>query len=354
MLLILVIIFGSLLARSDAIQSVIDGSVKASANYDIKFQSDSVGDFSENSIRKSSSDRAQSKDLSFPPSISLSSFSRTTTSLEKGPVHKSVDRSDPRVTTGSIDRYTRRLSAKHNKADADKYSNISWAQMSKDSKSSMRNEVVKETLRKFAGIYSDKSKVKNLGIEKFVLVNVLQINLNQNENHNLKYLHLLQNWYCFSQRYGLQPVTYIVPSYDKSFEEQVQDFHSLGIQGNFLTYPNSLFWDLVSQKTTSVVGGPQRVSYAGTLPTFKHFGALVMVVPLLEVLELGYNPIYLDLDIAFVRDPIPHMIRGTADFVVSIEMRTCILPSVVEVAVHTNWLKAEPNTGTKSIHYLML
>lgn len=240
----------------------------------------------------------------------------------------------------------RRLSRQHKMSEADKYSNISWSQMSKDSYDPNRLNLVKEALKSVGGIYGDREMAKKIGVEKYVLVNVLQLQLHVDKtSQNLKYLHLLQNWYCYANKHGLKPLTYIVPSYEKTFEEQVKDFSSLGITGTFLPYPNSLFWSIVAQKSTSILGGPQRVSYAGTLPTFKHFGALVMVVPLLEILELGYHTIYFDLDISFVRDPIPHMIRGDADFVTSLEMKTCLCPSAIEVGKHQDWLKTEPNTG---------
>ncbi len=70
-----------------------------------------------------------------------------------------------------------------------------------------------------------------------------------------------------------------------------------------------------------------------------------MLVPLLEILELGYDVVYIDLDVALVHDPIPSLVRGKADISLSIEMKTCICPSVIETAYWADWKRNEPNTG---------
>jgi hypothetical protein len=57
--------------------------------------------------------------------------------------------------------------------------------------------------------------------------------------------------------------------------------------------------------------GKEYGSYRGKEVTFQHFGALVMLVPILEVLEAGYSGVYLDVDVAVLMDPIPFMVKGT-------------------------------------------
>ncbi len=52
------------------------------------------------------------------------------------------------------------------------------------------------------------------------------------------------------------------------------------------------------------------VDYEGHLPTYKHFGFLVTLIPILEALMAGFNVIYFDVDIALVKDPLPHMVTG--------------------------------------------
>lgn len=68
-----------------------------------------------------------------------------------------------------------------------------------------------------------------------------------------------------------------------------------------------------------------------------------MLVPSLEVLLLGFDVVYFDLDLTLVTDPLPAISLGTADLRVSFEQRTCIFPS--QWARQINWEGMEPNTG---------
>jgi hypothetical protein len=103
------------------------------------------------------------------------------------------------------------------------------------------------------------------------------------------------------------------------------------------------------------VGERGRVDFRGARPTFDHFGALVMLVPLLEVQQVrlpiypptrhlpgatapvssllslprrpqrfGLDVVYLDIDIALVKDPLPFLARGADDISVSPEVRGCL------------------------------
>jgi hypothetical protein len=101
------------------------------------------------------------------------------------------------------------------------------------------------------------------------------------------------------------------------------------------------------------------------VPSFASHGALVMLVPVLEVLLHGYNCIFFDVDIAMVLDPVPFLTRGQADFVSSVEMRSCpdtytptyLDPSAAGHKHHKtvnsmdgiNWYTIEPNTGIMSV-----
>lgn len=75
-----------------------------------------------------------------------------------------------------------------------------------------------------------------------------------------------------------------------------------------------------------------------------------MLVPVLEVLSLGYNVIYLDIDISMLEDPIPLLLHGDADFVVSEETRGCTFHSFIkkelDFSPQTITSNIEPNTGT--------
>jgi hypothetical protein len=157
-------------------------------------------------------------------------------------------------------------------------------------------------------------------------------------------MKLLLNWYCFARHYGYQPVTYLLPTGDKNFSTSVKELRKLGIHSHFLTYPEELFWKLCLNKTTPLLPATHhRASYEGTEISFKTFGALVMLVPALEALLLGYDVIYFDLDISFVTDPLPAISLGNADLKVSIEQRACLFPT--QWAPQINWEDTEPNTG---------
>ena len=86
----------------------------------------------------------------------------------------------------------------------------------------------------------------------------------------------------------------------------------------------------------------------GLHPSFEHHGALVMLVPVLEVLSLGYDAIFFDVDISLLRDPIPFMVRGHVDVVMSPEIRVCHYPSRYPLL---DWTTIQPNTGIMYIRH---
>lgn len=69
--------------------------------------------------------------------------------------------------------------------------------------------------------------------------------------------------------------------------------------------------------------GKSNAAYDSTSINFATYGALCMLIPAYEVLQAGYNVIYFDLDIGLVQDPVPFLLKGNADFVVSPETRGC-------------------------------
>ena len=208
--------------------------------------------------------------------------------------------------------------------------------------SSTRLKQVQKTLSLVSGIYVDKSRAYPLGLQKTVMVNLIAFSGAEDWNHY--YIKLLLNWFCYASHYGYQPVTYLLPTGDKNFSASAKELQKLGIYSHFVPYPEELFWKLCLNKTTPLLPPRHnRASYDGTDISFKTFGALVMLVPSLEVLLLGYDVIYLDLDISLVTDPLPAISLGTADLTVSIEQRACIFPS--QWASQINWEDAEPNTG---------
>ena len=58
---------------------------------------------------------------------------------------------------------------------------------------------------------------------------------------------------------------------------------------------------------------------------------------------MGFNVIFFDVDIALVKDPLPYLIAGNADVIVSPELRVCTFPSFSPESY--GWKSLEPNTG---------
>lgn len=106
---------------------------------------------------------------------------------------------------------------------------------------------------------------------------------------------------------------------------------------------DDLFWLLIQYKSKKFTG-KLHADYEGNIPNFHNFGSLPMLVPQLEMLFHGYNVIYFDVDQSLIIDPIPFMVKGDADFISSIEIRSCpeIYPSSYKY--NMDW-RVEPNTG---------
>jgi hypothetical protein len=171
-----------------------------------------------------------------------------------------------------------------------------WVDQMIKSRDPNRNELVLEVAARVSGIYKEKEVAKALKIENTILMNVIS-HLDKTNLYN----ELLTNWQCFTSYHGLQAVTYILPSPTKNFSTMVQDFRNMGIETEFLPYPEEQFWALVSKKSNGIVPGGGHCDYETLVPSFEHFGALVMLVPIYELVKLGHNVIYIDLDIGFVQ-----------------------------------------------------
>jgi Nucleotide-diphospho-sugar transferase len=207
-----------------------------------------------------------------------------------------------------------------------------------------REALVKATLASAAGVYRDKERGRALGIEKTVFLTVAAYNSKENIFH---YKIYFRNFLCFAQFYDIDLVVYILHHNLPDVEHEVASLKRLGVK--VLTYPDELFWTLVSQKTSKVMAGKTFADYSGDVPSFKSHGALAMLVPQLEALQLGYDVIYFDVDIGLVQDPVPYITRGDADFVVSIEQRACPEEYPTSRKFHTDWEGMEPNTGTMMV-----
>jgi hypothetical protein len=160
-----------------------------------------------------------------------------------------------------------------------------WKQFAKVSHDNSRNESVRGILSKISGIYKDKNKVKNTRLEKTVLINVIETT--DNENNNDKYKHYLKNLLCYAKHYDYETVVYIIEPNVTRYEMESNELTSFNNDIHTLPYPYELFWQLISAKNNTMNVGFGKADYLGSHPTFKHFGAFTMLVPIYEALLLG-------------------------------------------------------------------
>lgn len=190
-----------------------------------------------------------------------------------------------------------------------------------------------------AGVYKNKqSRLSNSRLQNTVLINVVESSGHRwNPTGQDKYKQLIHNHLCFGALHELETVVYIIDDNSTRFDAEARELKTVNPYIHTVDYPYELFWSLVAKKTSEVRHQSGNVDYGGSMPSFKHFGFLVMLVPLLEALQAGYNVIYFDVDIALIKDPLPHMVYGSADIAVSIEKRTCVYPSLYENKASTDW-----------------
>lgn len=212
-----------------------------------------------------------------------------------------------------------------------------------------RPNTLKKVLGQAAGIYADKSKIKSPRLENTVLVNVVESNSKLDPEAVARYREQLFNHLCYTRTLGLVTVVYLIKENQAQFERDSKDLLAVDENLKILEYPYELFWRNIARKKQDAKFGGGRVDYEGNIPSYGHFGFLVTLIPILEALLNGFNVMYFDVDIAFVRDPLPNMLTGEADFIVSPEMRSCVYPSLYENRQKLDYNNYESNTGTMHV-----
>jgi len=206
-----------------------------------------------------------------------------------------------------------------------------------------REQNLLNILKNVSGVYKDKSKAKKMGLEKTVFISIIEYDT----AHSIQYKVYFQNFMCYAQTYNYDILIYLLyNNKDVDVSNEVAKLEQRG--AHVISYPVELFWQLIDTKP-SIIYYPQQkehADYHSKHPNFVNFGALVMIVPGLEILQYGYNFIYFDLDIALVQDPIPYLLQGDADFITTTEFRYCpeIYPSVIGAKFDWN-SSIEANTG---------
>lgn len=207
-----------------------------------------------------------------------------------------------------------------------------------------RAQATEGVLTKAAGVYrKGKKPLPHLQLDNTVLITMVAANLEVNSHYAI----FLQNFLCFAEHHQLKPIVYLMSYNTSNMQRQVRHIRSRGALAH--TYPEALFWRTVSTKESPILYGPTYGKYDAEYPDFHSYGALVMLIPVLEALLHGYNVIFLDVDVALVHDPVPFILRGTADMTMSMEPRGCQDYYSSAYPRFFDWERAEPNTGVMHV-----
>ena len=216
---------------------------------------------------------------------------------------------------------------------------------------SNRSSRVTRALALSAGVYNNASKAHALGLESSVMVTLLTLT---DVVTSRSYLDVLKNWLCFTSHYGHKPLIYVVTA-DGQFDQPhvgdaTSELQSHNPRSRFIDFPNALFWRLLSAKTNfnGHYGVKWRLDFRGSAPAHSHFGAsLLKVVQMLEIVQSGYDVMYFDVDVAFVKDPVPLMTLGGSTVAITLESRTCKSTTFAEPTVKEVQPArlTEPNSG---------
>ena len=208
-----------------------------------------------------------------------------------------------------------------------------------------RNETVRKVLAAAAGVYVHEQPTY-LKLYPELSKTVLLVYYEPSGSQE----YYLFNLICLTRHYQLKLVIYILDRKIIDFKKEKLRLESLSPYVSVLTYPYHLLWSFVLRKTTTFMHSSQvdisRTFTVRNLPSFKDYCDTIKFIPIYEVLTLGFGVIYLDTDIALLKDPIPFLMRGEADLSFSIEIRGCTYPTVIEAkSGYRFWNGLEPNVG---------
>ena len=190
---------------------------------------------------------------------------------------------------------------------------------------STRSIRLQQALQYAAGIYENASKAKTLGLSNTVMVTLLTLTDHAAEG----YKNILRNWLCYTAHYQHKPLIYYSYQPTKSspstlLETTLDDLRQYNPLSRFIDFPNALFWQLLTKKSYwgGTYGVKWKLDFRGSSISHAHFGSpLLKIVLMLEVVRSGYDCVYFDVDIAFVKDPIPLMIIGQNTVSITYESR---------------------------------
>jgi hypothetical protein len=217
-----------------------------------------------------------------------------------------------------------------------------------------------------------------------VTIATYSVDFSSSEGQPLRgdYIPMLMNWLCYAHTHGLKGIVYALDISDRDYSssdaflrqraDAIKGYHLLAkyvktvSHGKFsvLPFPESTFWSLLANRTGDMAPRgqyPPRADYIGVVPHFRRHGAVLMLVPWLELLVHGCSLIFLDVDVSMVRNPIPWLTlaQQRVDLSFSKEIRDCRLPNYPTryfrfgIKGRLPWgdRMIEPNTGVSFIVY---
>lgn len=201
---------------------------------------------------------------------------------------------------------------------------------------------VEKTLLSASGVYnySHPLQKKRPEIQKSVMIVVLEFGKRDESYHYKVYM---KNFICYVRHYRYKLIVYVALHIIADAAAEVRELEGMGVM--VIDYPDELFWELHATKESGIIRGRGHADYDRQYPAFKAYGAIVMLVPVLEVLLHGYNVLFMDVDIAFLHDPVPYMTQGTANIALSLETRHCLEFYSTSYPQNFDWFAIEPNTG---------
>ena len=207
-----------------------------------------------------------------------------------------------------------------------------------------RTEQIILNIQAARGVYSDKKKSNFYGLENTVLISILSYDeimsvespvsddIPQLRGHNGTFARILKHFLLDTEKYGLRPLLYITSPVNLSPVDSIT-LHTnvnrvltslIGLTSEqkspnvhftvAYSYPNALIFsflrDLPNWKHDHI-NSVSKCSFAGDQISPARFGIMMTLVPILEIISLGYGVLFIDVSVRLLRDPIPYLFATT-------------------------------------------
>jgi hypothetical protein len=211
---------------------------------------------------------------------------------------------------------------------------------------SEREDAVRASMQRTRGVYKDSRNAAYYGLENTLLVTVLSYDDIMNlrsmgaqdpvpvppdteakaEPVHGSYENMLRNYLQAIRQHGLKPLLYVTPSQTElGLDSSTVRMNVLQALSNITasnvtaveaeveivsSYPNLLLYTFFSSLTTwalDLLDSSTASSFKGRIPNVYSFGVLMILVPVLEAVSMGYSVIFIDATVKLYGDPIPYL-----------------------------------------------